>query len=190
MYQGLAFQIEAREPEAIVQRYVEQIVSFGASVEALWRGREEQDSPWLQAGSGPWLPAEERHRLLHEEDTHSPFWSSGTGPWSSAVAVLPLQWATTSLVLLVTYPHPHVFLPREQVYWRILAQHCQQRLETLGQQATQRVSRHEQATLLTILAGNLDLLAEEQDAHEAARAIQQAALAARRLLEGGTADLS
>jgi hypothetical protein len=183
MYSGLAFQIDTVKPEVIVRHYMELMVSLGASGEVFWRGSEEHDSPWLQAGPGPWLSSEERHLLLHEETAHPQFWSSGIEPRSCAVAVLPLQWATTSLVLLVTYPHPHVFLPREQAYWRILAQHCQQRLDTLGQRATQRVSRQEQATLLTVLAGNLDLLAEEQDAHEAALATRQAVLVARRLLE-------
>ncbi len=182
MYSGLAFQDDQGEPEALIRHYAEQIVSWGASVEAFWCGQQER--LWLHAGDGPWLTAEERQSLLHPEPVSPSFCSSGSGSWSCAVVVLPFRWAMTTLVLLVTFPHPLVFLPREQAYWHILVHHCQQRLNEVHRRARQRTTAQEQATLLTVLTGNLDLLAEEQNPAKAALAVRQATLAAQQLFEG------
>ena len=79
------------------------------------RANTSQGDAWVRAGTGPWLTPEEKRVLLAEKGAPC-FFSSGKGNWSCAVAQLPLAIASSSLVLLVTSPHPSRFLPREQDY--------------------------------------------------------------------------
>jgi len=186
VYSGLLHVSPTPVAQEMVRAYAELMASFGASVEAVWSAVPEEES-WLRVGSGPWLTPRERQHVLEISTETARFCSSGEGDWSCAVACLPLTVATTPLTLLVTYPHPYRFLPREQAYWQVLVHHCQDRLATVA-----RVSQRdalpdvwsEQATLLTVLAGYLDLgMQANLPDTQASAAIDHAADAARRLLE-------
>jgi hypothetical protein len=162
IYSGLVRLPSPREAREIVQAYAELMTSFGVSIE-LWPENAGEEA-WGRLGSGPWLSLEERHRLLSTLANQACFFSSGEGDWSCAVACLPLIIGATPLKLVATYPHPYRFLPREQEYWQIVIRHCQDRLDTLAdmsQRDPQTEEWMELATLLTVLAGDMDLLMQE-----------------------------
>ena len=186
VYSGLLQVSPTPVTQEMVRAYAQLMASFGASVEAVWPEVPEEE-PWLHVGNGPWLTPRERQCVLEAPTETARFCSSGEGDWSCAVACLPLTVATTPLTLVVTYPHPYRFLPREQKYWQVLAHHCQDRLATVA-----RVSQHnappdvwtEQATLLTVLAGYLDLgMQANLPDTQASVALERAADASKRLLE-------
>lgn len=186
LYRGLALLPTSHSAEEVVRAYAELIVSLGASVEAIWLDVSEGES-WLRMGTGPWLAPEEKRALLAAEVERPHFRSSGEGAWSCAVVRLPLAVTFSPLVLLVTYPHPYIFLPRERAYWQVLAQHCQDRLEALALLGQRADAWPEQTTLLTVLAGNMDLVSQGEMAEaQAYLATRRAAEAAQRLVETST----